>query len=50
MKPMIWHPEEQDRKVNEYLEQVNHAPYATISFLILASIFAVTFLVLLGSV
>jgi hypothetical protein len=30
MKPMIWHPEEKDKKVNEYLAQINHAPYPTI--------------------
>ncbi|HEY9622746.1 MAG TPA: hypothetical protein V6C78_20480 [Crinalium sp.] len=30
MKPMIWHPEEKDQKVNQYLEQINHAPYIQI--------------------
>ena len=30
MKDMIWHPEEKDQKVNQYLENVNHAPYAAI--------------------
>lgn len=28
MKPMTWHPEERDEKVNQYLSQVNRAPYA----------------------
>lgn len=30
MKPMIWHPEEKDAKVNQYLDQINHAPYESI--------------------
>ena len=30
MKPMIWHPEEKDAKINEYFQAVNHAPYITI--------------------
>ena len=48
MKPMIWHPEEKDRKVKEYLRQVNHAPYPTI-FLIVFSVFLLfTSIILLG--
>ena len=31
MRSMIWHPEERDNRVNEYLEQANHAPYPTIA-------------------
>ena len=31
MRSMIWHPEEKDNRVNEYLEQANHAPYPTIA-------------------
>jgi hypothetical protein len=49
MKPMVWHPEEQDSKVNAYLEKINHAPYPTIALLILVSVIGVTFLFLLGS-
>lgn len=30
MKPMIWHPEEKDEKVNQYLDRTNHAPYGVI--------------------
>ncbi len=30
MKPMIWHPEEKDHRVNQYLDNMNHAPYPTI--------------------
>jgi hypothetical protein len=49
MKPMVWHPEDQDQKNNAYLEKVNHAPYGVIALLILVSIVGVTFLFLLGS-
>jgi hypothetical protein len=35
MKPMIWHPEEKDAKVNQYLAQMNHAPYELIILLLL---------------
>ena len=27
MKPMIWHPEPKDKKVNEYIDKTNRAPY-----------------------
>jgi Fe2+ transport system protein B len=27
MRPMIWHPEEKDKKVNEYIDKTNRAPY-----------------------
>ncbi|VEP13161.1 conserved hypothetical protein [Hyella patelloides LEGE 07179] len=48
MKNMIWHPEPNDEKVNQYLEQANHAPYPTI-FAITVGIFcAFTALVLMG--
>lgn len=30
MKPMIWHPEEKDQRINQYLAQINHAPYPLI--------------------
>lgn len=49
MKPMIWHPEEKDSKVNQYLEQINHAPYITIVAVILGMFCLFTFMVLLGS-
>jgi hypothetical protein len=48
MKPMIWHPEEKDAEVNQYLDQLNHAPYATIFAMILGSICLFTAVVLLG--
>ncbi|BFM38090.1 hypothetical protein [Synechocystis sp. LKSZ1] len=30
MKPMIWHPEEKDARVNQYLDRVNHEPWLAI--------------------
>lgn len=48
MKPMIWHPEEKDPKVNEYLSQVNHAPYGIIALVLLVVICLFTSTILLG--
>ena len=46
---MTWHPEEKDNRVNQYLDKVNHAPYAVIAAT-LAVIFCVfTALVLMGT-
>lgn len=50
MKPMIWQPEADDRKVNSYLEKVNHAPYALIALLTLLSICGITLLFLMGTI
>lgn len=48
MRSMTWHPEPKDERVNRYLEQTNHAPYARI-FAITTGIFCgFTFLVLMG--
>ncbi len=30
MKPMIWHPEPNDKQVNQYLDHVNHEPWLAI--------------------
>jgi hypothetical protein len=30
MKPMIWHPEPNDKKVNQYLDHINHEPWLAI--------------------
>ncbi len=49
MKPMIWHPESKDAKVNQYLETVNHAPYEVIFAIVIGSICLFSALVLLGS-
>ncbi len=48
MKPTIWHPEEKDRKVNEYLDSINREPWLGILAvtILLISLFAL--LVLLG--
>jgi hypothetical protein len=48
MKPMIWHPEPQDTKVNQYLDSINHEPWLAIFAvgLLLLSLF--TLLVFLG--
>lgn len=48
MKSMIWHPEAKDEKVNQYLSQVNHAPYEIIIGLVLGGICLVTAVFLLG--
>lgn len=50
MKSMVWVPSpEQDRKANQYLDQVNHAPYEVIMAAIAISVVALTFTVLVGS-
>jgi hypothetical protein len=49
MKPMIWHPEEKDQRVNQYLDQVNHAPYATIFAMGLGLVCLFTIAILLSS-
>ena len=49
MKPMIWHPEEKDQKVNQYLEQINHAPYPTIMALLIGLFCVFSFTVLVAS-
>lgn len=49
MKPMIWHPEEKDQRVNQYLEQINHAPYITIIALVLGLFCLFSFIILVGS-
>ena len=49
MKPMIWHPEEKDEKVNQYLDRINHAPYPTIAAVLIGLLCVFTFVVLVGS-
>jgi hypothetical protein len=48
MKPNTWHPEEKDEKVNQYLDQMNHAPYGTI-FTVVIGLFCLFTLVILVS-
>lgn len=49
MKDMIWHPEERDRKVNQYLDSTNHAPYAVIIAALAISFCIFTLAILLGT-
>lgn len=49
MKPMIWHPEPNDQKVNKYLDQTNHEPWLTIVGVALMLACSFTVLVLLGT-
>jgi hypothetical protein len=49
MKPMIWHPEPQDQKVNQYLDKSNHEPWLVIVGIALMIVCSFTFLVLLGT-
>ena len=48
MKPMIWKPEENDQKINAYLDQVNHAPYELIFALALGLFCVFTLIVVVG--
>ena len=49
MKPMIWHPEPQDQKVNQYLDQMNREPWLAILAGALVLLCSFTILVLLGT-
>ena len=50
MKSMVWVPApEKDRKANQYLDQVNHAPYELIMAIAAVSFVVLTFTVLVGS-
>lgn len=48
MKPMVWKPEEQDKKVNAYLDRINHAPYEFIFALGLGLFCLFTLVVIIG--
>lgn len=50
MRSMIWHPEEKDSKVNEYLEHANHAPYPAIAGLLAVGFCALTIVFLFAMV
>ena len=49
MKPMIWHPEPKDKKVNQYLNRINREPWLFILVAILVLVCVFTLLVLLGT-
>lgn len=46
MKPMIWHPEEKDEKVNQYLDSFNHEPWIAIYAVLLSIVCLFTVLAL----
>jgi hypothetical protein len=48
MKPMIWHPEPNDKKVNMYLDSMNHEPWLAIYAGIIMFVGMFTLLILLG--
>ncbi len=48
MRPMIWHPEEKDKKVNEYIDSINRAPYFGIMLVVLGIFSLFTTAILLG--
>ena len=48
MKPMVWHPEERDKKVNQYLDKINHAPYQGIIAFLMITFCLLTFVILIG--
>ena len=49
MKSMIWKPEENDSRVNAYLDAENHAPYEVIWALGIVSFILFTAIVLIGN-
>jgi len=49
MKPMIWHPESKDQKVNKYLDRTNREPWLAILAGVLTFVCAFTVLVLVGA-
>ncbi len=49
MKPMIWHPEPNDEKVNRYLDQMNHEPWLLIGAGIVLLVSLCTVLITLGA-
>lgn len=49
MKPMIWRPEPHDKKVNEYLDRVNHEPWLGMFAVAVLVVCVFTGLILLGA-
>ena len=48
MKPMIWHPEESDAKVNQYLNHINREPWLAIFAGVVLFFLLFTILIFLG--
>ena len=40
MKPMIWHPEPKDARVNQYLDRTNREPWIAIIGAVLLIVFS----------
>ena len=49
MKPMIWHPENNDQKMNQYLDEINREPWLAIWAGIFLFVALFTLLTLLGA-
>jgi hypothetical protein len=49
MKPMVWRPDPNDEKVNQYLDRINREPWVGIFAIALAIVCFFTVLVLLGA-
>ena len=45
---MIWHPEERDKEVNEYLESINHEPWLGILAWLVLLVSSLTVLIVFG--
>ncbi len=50
MKPMIWHPEPNDEKVNQYLDSSNKEPWLAILAIGVIIVCVSTLLILLGTI
>ncbi|MGD1712585.1 hypothetical protein [Hydrocoleum sp. CS-953] len=50
MKPMIWHPEPNDEKVNQYLDSSNKEPWLAFLAIGVIIVCVSTLLILLGTV
>ncbi len=48
MRPMIWHPEPNDAKVNQYLDNINREPWIAIYASLFLFLTFFTVLVFLG--
>jgi F0F1-type ATP synthase assembly protein I len=48
MKPATWYPNEKDAKVNQYLDNMNHAPYGLIVLSMIGLFCLLTFVILVG--
>lgn len=49
MKRMIWHPEERDQKVNQYLDSMNQEPWLAIGLFFILGISVLALFIILGT-